>query len=262
MQLEEKLARQMRQKHNTKSLRTRLGASPKLVFACIFLMFGLIAMLAMLGIQIQDMCTPIPLDFPVCRQLNNLEWETLATGLLSLMAGFIVVFSGAYQVRATRETAAAALRQARMHRADELNAPLQLALDAVDNFCGWSEQTLQHLHELQSSVKAGLLQEEKLNRALDRARSAFETRINHIESICIEHKTTALSYETYSRLQNLIVLRIADTNDPGGEPSGAQYIRYRRYRTLIRDGGTRAAGARTEIERQISENLLRCGIED
>ncbi|MBO9509113.1 hypothetical protein [Thalassospira sp. A3_1] len=240
----------------------RTSTIHKTIVVVIVMMFATVVLMAILGMQIEEICTPVPLGFPACRQLVGLEWETLATGVMSLMAGLMVVFSSHGQVRATRQTGAAALLQAKMHRADDLNAPLQLARDAVDDCYHWLNAAINHLHGMQEQAEIGITDVQQLDEATGRAYTNLANRADHIKSICSEHKTTVLSYEVYSQLELVANLMHLPVDDPLDAPQGSQYEQYRRTRELFRIARTRTAAARTAIDHQISENLVRCGVED
>lgn len=182
---------------------------------------------------------------------TRIQWESILAGALGLSGGIFVIVS-------TQQT----LRQAKLHRADDLNGPLQLAHDAADDLWTWSTATLEHLVELQKQVESGLQGIKKLNSAIDRVNLKCSDRAAHIGSICTQHKTTILSFEVYSRLEFVANLYGMRMRDPGGKPAGDQYIRYRKAHAYLVEAQTRSAGARTEIKRQIVENLERCGVYD
>ncbi|KZB64592.1 hypothetical protein AUP42_01470 [Thalassospira lucentensis] len=182
---------------------------------------------------------------------KRIQWESILAGALGLAGGLFVIYS-------TRQT----LRQAKLHRADDLNGPLQLARDAVDDLWTWSNTTIDHLEGLFEQVESGHQELKKLNSAIDNAYVKAADRARHISSICKEHKTKALSFELYSRLEMVAVLDGMRPRDPGGQPEGDHYIRYRKNREFLQEARTRSAGARTAIDQQIKVNLIRCGVDD
>ncbi|MCD1593372.1 hypothetical protein [Thalassospira xiamenensis] len=248
----------MTQDIDKKSDGTRTSTIHKMIVAITVMM---VALMAILGMQIEELCTPVPLDFPACRQLLGLEWETLATGLMSLMAGLMVFFSASDQVRATRQTGDAALRQAKLHRADEINAPLQLAYDVINGFSHWLEGTSQHLRNLDENADttSGI---SSFVGATGRAHQELGRRCLHVRKIRDQHIATSFNYTVSERITSVCDIMEFDPSGHYTHTNNQDINGARQRMTAINEARTRVAGARTEIMRQITQNRARCGVED
>lgn len=116
-------------------------------------------------------------------ELRDFQWESIVAGALGLMGGIFVITSSRAQIRAMEISTDKTINLAKNHHADELNAPLQLAYDIVDDLCNWSNNTLDHLEGIQEQVAAGTCNIKKLNSAIDRTYNQFNDRIEHIGDI-------------------------------------------------------------------------------
>lgn len=191
---------------------------------------------------------------------KRLQWESILAGALGLAGGVFVIYSTRKQIEATEQATQETLQQAKLHRADELNAPLQLARDVVDETHTWANDTIEHIDGLLDTLRAPSTDARNLQKACMNAKANIIQRCKYIDQIAATHQTTSFSFEVTSRLRLLVATQnIKRTAAIHNRHPGIRDDERITYQMLI-ETRTRSAGARTEIDRQMVKVRERCGV--
>ncbi len=194
---------------------------------------------------------------------KRIQWESILAGALGLLAGLFVIYSTQVQIAAAKENAANTLQQAKLHRADQINAPLQLALDVsaeVQEWCSKKIELLETNRALFDEFRPAT--EENLQQLLDRTYRDLLRRCQVVQNINDAHNTTTFNYAVNNALKELSDSYDFYTEGEQTQPEYAVLYNYNIIRDKLIEGRSRSVIASNHIREQMKVIKARCGLED
>jgi len=134
---------------------------------------------------------------------KRIQWESILAGALGLAGGLFVIHSTRQQIAAAKEAALEASKQVNTRRADEANAPLELAMYAVSDFGRWISQKRKVVDSANFQLQVNNHMDTNLPQVLDGIKAEFAHRCDHIAMINQTHAVTRFNYEVYTALMRL-----------------------------------------------------------
>lgn len=133
----------------------------------------------------------------------NVQWESIAAGLLGLSGGLFVIFATQRQIAVMRETTNRTIRQANMHRTDAQCWPLENTKHVIEET---SKEFTSAIQDLENERHKGLDSHDINELAVETYNAAMvlNTGCVHLQRILDTHGVTSFGFKTHKAISNIV----------------------------------------------------------